>query len=300
MAFGVLLLALLVLFMLAGALPAKGGGQTAVFRTPVFACLLVCLCGSLLLCSWGRFRLRHTAFLLTHLGVILILAGAFAGFAFGRKTQFGAPIAESHAIRELPGPENTTFELPFSLAVNRFDVTFYPPVYHLYHPPASGTKDDDEATDLQYVYERDLHTGTGAELQIDKQTAIPEDALKDSQGNWTRQYVLPDGRLLQLAEPTPKYYEAVLTLDAGDDGVTTRKLAVNHPVSFHGWRFYLMSYDREARRYVVLSARRDPGRRAVIAGIWAVIAGIAWMCWRAPSAEFLRNAVSTPQPRNTE
>ena len=41
-----------------------------------------------------------------------------------------------------------------------------------------------------------------------------------------------------------------------------------------------MSYDREAGRYVVLSARREPGLRLVIWGICALMAGVAIMCFR--------------------
>ena len=60
----------------------------------------------------------------------------------------------------------------------------------------------------------------------------------------------------------------------------TEPLAINHPFTHRGWRFYLMSYDREAQRYVWLSARRDPGRPIVIAGIWGILLGVTWLCWK--------------------
>jgi hypothetical protein len=66
----------------------------------------------------------------------------------------------------------------------------------------------------------------------------------------------------------------------GESGVSKRaELRVNHPVAFGGWRFHLVSCD-ESGTMAYLSARRDPGRGVVIAGIWAAIAGVAAMCWR--------------------
>jgi hypothetical protein len=40
-----------------------------------------------------------------------------------------------------------------------------------------------------------------------------------------------------------------------------------------------MYYKMNPRPYVVCLLRRDPGRKAVIAGIWLVIVGIAGLCW---------------------
>ena len=59
--------------------------------------------------------------------------------------------------------------------------------------------------------------------------------------------------------------------------------SVNHPLDFHGWRFYLMSHDTQNNEYIVITARRDPGRGCVIAGIWMIIAGVAVLCWFSQS-----------------
>jgi len=57
-------------------------------------------------------------------------------------------------------------------------------------------------------------------------------------------------------------------------------VSINHPAQFKGWRFYLMSYDQMRQSYVQLSVRRDPGRNAVIAGIWLTIIGTFVLCFR--------------------
>ena len=80
--------------------------------------------------------------------------------------------------------------------------------------------------------------------------------------------------------PVPRHYEAELALTDGLGGETSRLLSVNHPVAWRGWRMTLQSYDADADRYIVVGARRDPGRALVLAGIGLLMAGIAWMCWR--------------------
>jgi hypothetical protein len=270
MHYAVSILCVLVFFMLAGAFPAKGGGQLAVFRTPVFVLTAAALCAGLLHCTLRPSRLKRIGFVLCHLGVAAILGGAFIGFLFGRKTQFAAPIAMEHGISQIPGPDETRFELPFALSVTDFSVDFYDPDYHLYAAPSAGG---------DYVFEQTVTVPPSGELDLGRSDRVVRDDLLDGSGQWVRQHVLPSGRLLQMADPVPRHYEATLKLSFDTAPSRTETLAVNHPVSRAGWRFYLMSYDQEARRYIVLSARRDPGRRLVIAGMWALIAGTAWLCW---------------------
>lgn len=71
----------------------------------------------------------------------------------------------------------------------------------------------------------------------------------------------------------PRLFLADMAFQIEGEPVREEKLAVNHPIEIQGWRFYLMSYDSQNRAYVVLTARRDPGRLAVVAGIWMVIVG---------------------------
>ena len=51
-----------------------------------------------------------------------------------------------------------------------------------------------------------------------------------------------------------------------------------------------MSHDTQNNEYIVITARRDPGRGCVIAGIWMIIVGVAVLCWFSQS----RKEVSPP------
>jgi hypothetical protein len=84
--------------------------------------------------------------------------------------------------------------------------------------------------------------------------------------------------ILLINKPGDKWYSANFHVD--DSGIKrTFPLAVNHPVSYGKWRFYLMSYGQDQHgQYLILSGRRDPGRMPVIAGIWMLITGVFLIC----------------------
>lgn len=270
---------LIVLFLLAGAIPLHGGLELAVFRTPVFWSLLAILAVWCIIacCKPKRFKsLRCIGFLLAHGGVALLLLGAAIGLFAGKKTQFAAYIGAQPA-NELPGPANTTYPLDFSLAVTDFKVDYYPPSYHYYAPPAN------EGDDFTLV--KTLKPNMDGTIALLKHGGtISKDSLTDEDGHWKTQIFLDNNYLLHKAAPTPKLFEATAQLTLPDGtALPPKAFSVNHPLNFHGWRFYLMSHDTQNNEYIVITARRDPGRGCVIAGIWMIIVGVALLCWFSQS-----------------
>ena len=94
----------------------------------------------------------------------------------------------------------------------------------------------------------------------------------EARGEWTQRRMLDAGSFLHLASQTPSHYGVTLQIVDGEQNIEL-PISINHPAGYKGWRFYLMSYDQMNRSYVVLSARRDPGRNTVIASIWVTMAG---------------------------
>jgi len=212
----VILFLLLVLFMLAGVLPVHGGMQSVIFHTPVFMLIMAGLAFSLLACCWKRkgFDARKLAFQLTHLGIVVIFAGALTGYLKAKKSEFVLPISGHHEVHQLPGPdERSSHDLGFGISVTDFTVDFYE--------------------------KNDGHSSA-----------------------------------------TPKRFSASFRITPPEGSTINRELKVNHPVKHAGWCFFLMSYDTEARRYVVLSARNDPGRKIVFAGIGMLMIGCTMICFR--------------------
>lgn len=122
---GLVILCILTLLMIAGAFPVQDGSQTAIFSTPVFILASAALAASLLVCSAKKIRWRSTLFLLCHLGIVLILAGALARFVWGEKYEVTVPVSRSHRAVNLRMPDGAARPLGFGLSVTDFSVEFY-------------------------------------------------------------------------------------------------------------------------------------------------------------------------------
>lgn len=271
------LLLILCLFFLAGAIPRPAVDVLAVFHTPVFFVLLALL--GVLCLVWSarylgrRWSSRTLFFLAAHLGVASLLAGAALGYFRGERTQFAATVGATPESA-LPGPDDQVIPLPFSLAITSFRAEHYPPSYHLYEPPA--TADEDYVLLGTYRFDRN-----GRMLLPDLQE-LSDDQLCDENGVWQSQMILPSGQLLHRGSAAPSHFSAMAQIidPARPDEQQEMAFGVNWPLCYGDWRFYLMSYDTQDERYVVLSARRDPGRPLVIAGLWLMIVGCAGLCWQ--------------------
>lgn len=281
MTYVLLLFAALVLLLLAGVLPVRDGDPAIVFRSPVFLAILWAMAVSLLWCACRRMTLRHAGFLLAHVGIVLILAGAFVAHRFGIRTDVAVPVTAEHLVSEVPlrgatteGQEQARVALDFGFAVTNFAVEFHDPHYNLFRP-APGTNG---ARSFAFVrkaavpHEGRMDLGKGGQLDV----RLLRDPVT---GEWVEQLPVENGWVLERVR-TASRYAAALRFVGPSGELVEREIVMNRPARFHGWRFYLMDYDHEFGRYVVLTVRRDPGRPLVMIGIWAVIAGVAALCFR--------------------
>ncbi len=278
MKFTVFLMCSLLLFLLAGAFPIdKANSQLIIFKTPAFILLAAILSASLLNCCWKRRRmrsLRGIGFHLTHLGMVLIMLGAFTGFVRGKRARFAVPLVKHAALNRFQNEHGEMVEFDFKITASDFVVDFYPPQYALYRAPQS------ENGEFEFIDKFPLPENSNfMDLKEAGQVSVEDLRQEPDSEEWRPFLHLPNGYLLQRIKDTPKHFEALLRLTDEAGAELERKVMVNHPVDFKGWRFYLSSYDQQKRLYIVLSARRDPGRNAVIAGLWAVIIGVTLICF---------------------
>ncbi len=127
MPFAVVLMALAVLLMLVGVLPVRGGGQDAVFRSPVLILILAILGVSTFACAIRRrFSVRNIGFHLTHLSVVAIMIGAFVGALFEKKfdVQLNLGVAP---LQRVQLNDQSILDLGFGLALKKFRLEKYPP-----------------------------------------------------------------------------------------------------------------------------------------------------------------------------
>lgn len=271
---GALAMLVLILFLAAGAIPVDQGRQTIIFRTPAF--LVAAAAGALILlaaCFLRRPPVRQAAFILTHAGLVLLMAGAFIDWC-GEQRIDGVrlPIGMGHAIGKLRDAEGQTVDLGFTLEVVDFSVHFYDPVYSLFRPGAAAPDGG--------VFVRKIDPRVPTTLRQIPGGAVDVADLK-AQDHWVSELRLADGWLLRKQTEIPRWFEAgVRTTFDGVD--RSAGLAVNHPLFVNGWQVLLVSYGSDPMAYVELAFKRSPGRRLVTAGIWCVIAGVAALCLVLP------------------
>jgi len=293
MKFSIVIFCAVILLLLAGVLPVgKGLEATAVYYSPAMILLLGLLSISLVWCCVKRkFSAKQIGFYLVHLGVVVILSGAMVGYIAGKKgmvqLQLFRPVAASGLMGEEPVP------FGFEVAAKDFEVEFYPPVYHLYHQLLP-----EQVTSGQMPFEKAAEYDTAGKdfIEIDGIGRLAVSNLwNEAAGEWTPRRRLEAGSFLHRASQIPSHYVVTLQIVDGEQHVEL-PISINHPAGYKGWRFYLMSYDQVNRSYVVLSARSDPGRNAVIAGIWIVIIGTFILCFRrqAGSLRHVSQASSLP------
>jgi hypothetical protein len=273
MKFAVVVFSALLLFLLAGVIPVPGGlHANNIYYSPVFMLLLLLLSILSVRCSLRRkFSLKQSGFYLLHLGIVLILVGAFAGYVAGTKGMIQLSLVPQKPVGQLLTGKGKPISFGFDVAVENFQVKFYPPVYQLFRPlPA------EKIVPGQMPYEKAGVFNAGENgVCVLKGLGPVSNLWNEARQEWVQRKMLPDGSFLHLTGQTPSFFGVTLLIEG-------RKLpvSINHPADYKGWRFYLVSYDQQNQRHVQLSARRDPGRMVVIAGIWAVIAGTFVFCFR--------------------
>lgn len=84
-------------------------------------------------------------------------------------------------------------------------------------------------------------------------------------------------------EPAVKQYRSAVTLDTGAQ-VFPAEITVNHPLHFHGYHLYQMSWGRDPNLYSVLLVASDSGLTVVYAGFALLVLGAALRFWRRRGA----------------
>lgn len=274
---GVVLMAMLVLFLMAGAIPVDHGKQVVIFQTPAFVTVAFLGGVVMLIACFRRQRpFRQVAFVLSHAGLVLLMAGAFIDWR-GEKRIDGVrlPVAMGHAVGRLRDLNGNAVDLGFTLAVQKFSVNYYDPVYSLNRPDSSHSAKGDG-----YVMVTTVDPRVPSSLR-----QVPVDSMSvatlNPQGAWLQEVALSNGWILRKQKEIPRWFEAEVQITVNGDS-QSRRLAVNHPLLVNGWQILLVSYGTEPIRYVELAFKQSPGHRLVVGGIWVVLVGVFMLCFIKP------------------
>ncbi|MGN0880450.1 MAG: cytochrome c biogenesis protein CcsA [Oligosphaeraceae bacterium] len=272
---------LVVVVLLAGAFPSLGPSgvdPSAVFGSPVFALLLAVMGALLLRACLSRIRMfpfrrvSGDGFLLAHLGLAVLLAGAGVGLFAARDVTFFARVSEE-VSDSIPVGKDASLPLGFGLALTDFEVDWYP-AYALQTPAPDGAA---ALTPALNGLQPDLD---GRMTRPGETTPFSRHAPRDGAHGWLAWRFLPLRWLYTPEQRTARLYRATMRIVEPGQPARTETFVVNRPLEVRGWRFFIMNYhDSPHGRMVGLRARRDPGRPLVIAGIWMLIVGVALLCW---------------------
>jgi hypothetical protein len=275
MRFGIVLFGLIILLLLTAVLPVSGGrNATDIYYSPVMIVLLALLSGSSVWCCIKRkFSLKQVGFYLVHLGIVVILVGAFIGYVSGKKGMLQLSLMPQQAESRLMMKNGEPVDFGFEVAAENFQVKFYPPIYHLYRqiPP-------EQMVPGQMPFEKvsEFEPAGQTVLMLDDFGSFDVSNLwNEARQEWIQRRTVDAGVFLHRASQTPSYFGVTLLVEG-----EKIPISINHPAGYKGWRFYLMSYDQVNQRFVQLSARHDPGRNAVIVGIWLTLIGTFVLCFR--------------------
>jgi hypothetical protein len=211
MPFAVVLMGLVILLMLAGVLPVRGGGQDAMFRSPVLAFVLVLLGLSTFTCAVRRrLSARNIGFHLTHFSTVLVMVGALAGALFEKKfdVQLKKDVA---ALRHIQLNDGSVVDLGFGLTLKRFRLEKYPPNLMVFR----GDDPEEEhrlvegavlrIADQKLTVTRVVRHARIEDVELD---GVPELVVGEAQDPWKRIAIdgnqsndveLPDGSRLSIS-----------------------------------------------------------------------------------------------------
>lgn len=224
------------------------------------------------------------------IGVVLILAGSGVSYIREIKASVILPVNNREfSLKGITTSGGKLVDFGFSLALKSFEILRYKPDFAIYGPDNqlqrkarianNGILDFSpygKFREVSFIDSVNI-TGNSPQCTIHLLSGAKEDVVLVEGSARTESRALKNGYTLKMLKPVDKQYKAILRFTTDNGVITEKALAMNRPAEFKGWLFYFTSYDSQSFQYVVLTARRDPGRLMTIAGILILMAGVIVM-----------------------
>jgi len=276
-------------------------GLDRVFRQWWFIALLSLLAVNLASCSIRSRRSLRPGAWFSHVGMLVILAGAVLTGALG--TRGVMPLNEEEAVSSYMSGDSEG-SLPFKVRLKKFTIEYYGGARHVLR---MGAPDSGPGIVLEPGREAAIKPGMtmtllGAFPDVVmsgkgpvNRSGIPRNpAIRvevDGDGVKSRIWIfqnfpllyrynsgaanLPD---LYYTYEAPQIRQFVSRLEIVEDGRTVARpaVSVNSPFAWKGWRLFQSGYDEERRDVSIIQVSRDPGTPVVYAGFLVLSLGLAW------------------------
>ena len=250
-------------------------GALAMFCLATVGLLFLCVFGFL---AW-RAMYRRLWLAAVHWALALMVVGAFMDYLYEVTAPVRVVPGRGQAVTEVVA-DGGTLPLGFSLDVEKFDISYYPEeTYTLYRYDEGRWNAAGKP-----VREGDALVLGGRRWDVSALRLAPE---------MPRPFLLQeDGgkmELLMQDSRTVLDYCAVCRVVSehrGREESRTVEIRVNEPLSFKGWVIHLQSWRPMGKDILVeFTARRAPGRLAVLGGMVGLIITVACWCWKRRDEE---------------
>ncbi len=236
--------------------------QVDFFSSPAIVVLaFVVTVVTIVCCVTHKINLKSIPFFVCHLGIVVFAIGALLGVFFCRSAQFNIPIDKARFFSTVEMQNGEPVDFGFEINVSDFTVLKYDPDYALY-------KGD--------TYLRTIQRYPDGYYHVNETGSVHENQI-----NGEETYVIDSNYTLKRLEPNDKKYIAYFNTMDPDEQIHKFVMEVNKPITYNGWKFYLMSYDMENQSYISLNAKNDPGVVIAVYGMWLLIIGTLLMCFRS-------------------
>ncbi|HKK60350.1 MAG TPA: cytochrome c biogenesis protein ResB [Salinivirga sp.] len=305
-----------LLSVLMGLIPQQAAGAPGLFNMLdswayllSYAWLLIVL-GLSALKRIRPFKLKHTGYLLNHVG--LWIAFAAAGLGAGDLSRLNMYLQEGQTTWYAYNENRTRIELPFAFKLKDFVLENYPAKIALISqgnseilkqngkPLIADLPVDDSINMAGYNIRTMTYISNAIRMkenhfQPSQDTGAVQAAMMSingvrygwvSPGNFmyaSRLLSINDSIALAMLKPEPKRYASEVEVFSKNGNRFEEVIEVNKPLRIEGWKVYQTDYDQRFGRWSrlsVLELVRDPWLPVVYVGLFMMIAGAFWLIFQ--------------------
>lgn len=301
-------------------------GFHELFYSPLLNISLTLLWVALVILLYIRITkitVRSFGTILMHLSVVVILCGGYFSRVSGDKGML--PIYENQTLDQYEvnttphacyfncrdedikqqssnGHKKVRRQLPFSISLNSFSISYYDQKYRLYlyefnhhtklYRPITSwnlkTLEKGIAVSGHTILIRDPNAGTDSTRTLEiaeksdptKKRTILVDAYHPKPvmlGQLSTKVVV-----FELTSKMVKEYLSNVTVVEKGGAVSQHEIKVNHPLSFQGYTIYQSSYDPSNPNFSIFQIVYDPGLWWVYSGFMILLIGMIWSIFCGP------------------
>lgn len=252
-------------------------------------------------------------FLLNHLGLWIVIAGASLGAGDMHRLNMRLQEGGEYTNRAVNN-KNEVYQLKLAVRLLDFEMETYPPKLALLNKDFKFIRQEglkmplvekglqtqllDWQVEVQDYYELAVKGDTTQFRPFPTMGAVPAVHVRATHAKSGQQaegwlagssfllkpeiLKLGDGLSLALTEPEPKRYASVVEYITKEGQHDTATVEVNKPLKINGWKIYQNSYDASRGRWSqtsILELIYDPWLPVVYIGIFMMLAGGVYIFW---------------------